>query len=143
MRILLALALGLPLAFGVSAQEVDRQAPLPVFTGASADLVVLPVTVIHKDGEFITGLPQEHFHVFDNGRPQEIAMFSTEDTPVTIGLVVDASGSMRPKMGEVIAATLALVRSSNPDDEIFVVGFNDTVHDNVGGGGWVPAGDLP
>jgi VWFA-related protein len=91
--------------------------------------VVLPVQVTDKRGAFIDDLSQEHFSVFDNGRPQDVAFFSNEDVPVSIGLVIDNSGSMRPKLPEVAAAALALARSSNPHDELFTIPFNDTVLD--------------
>jgi Ca-activated chloride channel family protein len=67
--------------------------------------------------------------VYDNGRPQPIAIFSSEDTPVTIGLLIDTSSSMRAKLGEVVAASVAFARSSNPQDELFVLEFNESVRD--------------
>jgi VWFA-related protein len=71
-----------------------------------------------------------------------IDIFSNEDTPVTVGLVIDASGSMRSKIGEVIAATLAFAKSSNPDDEVFAVSFNDDVRDAVTDAPFVRASDV-
>src|SRR5438132_6274347 len=95
----------------VSAASVSAQ-----FKSASTELVVLPVQVTDKHGRFVAELPREGFAVYDNGRPQEIALFSSEDMPVTIGIVIDDSGSMAPKLAEVRAATLAFARSSNPQD---------------------------
>jgi Ca-activated chloride channel family protein len=103
----------------------------PSFHIASRDLVVLPVTVVDRQGAFVADLPREQFTVFDNGRRQPLEFFSNEDTPVTVGIVIDSSSSMRPKMGEVVAATVAFARSSNPDDELFVLEFSDAVHDAV------------
>src|SRR5579863_9602333 len=60
-------------------------------------LVVLPVVVTDGQGKAVAGLGQDSFHVFDDGRPQEISLFQAEDVPVTVGLVVDNSGSMRGK----------------------------------------------
>ena len=97
------------------------------FHSASAELVVLPVVVTDKHGGFVTDLSKDAFTVFDNGRQMPIEIFSNEDTPVAVGLVVDASGSMRSKIGEVIAAAMSFVRLSNPDDELFAVRFNDDV----------------
>jgi Ca-activated chloride channel family protein len=75
------------------------------FVSTSAELVVLPVTVSDKHGNFVPDLPRDRFLVYDNGRPQGITLFSNEDTPVTVGLVIDSSGSMGPKLPEVIIAT--------------------------------------
>jgi Ca-activated chloride channel family protein len=97
------------------------------FVSTSSDLVVLPVTVIDRQNRFVSDLSRERFTVFDDGRPQEIALFSNEDTPVTIGLVIDDSGSMQPKLAEVIIAAAAFVRSSNLLDELFALEFNDVV----------------
>ncbi len=105
-----------------------QQAP-PTFHSASSELVVLPVTVTDKHGQLVTDLPRDRFTVFDNGRRQDVDLFSSEDTPVTIGLIIDNSASMRPKLGEVIAATLAFANASNPNDEIFTLVFDDDVRD--------------
>jgi Ca-activated chloride channel family protein len=93
----------------------------------SVDLVDLHVTVqSHKD-MFASGLGKENFQVYEDGVLQQISSFSSEDMPVTVGLVVDNSGSMKPKVGEVIAAATAFARSSNPEDQMFVVLFNENV----------------
>src|SRR4051812_14124381 len=99
----------------------------PTFHTDSSELVVLPVTVTDKHGQLVGDLSQERFAVFDNGRRQTVNLFSSEDTPVTIGLVIDNSASMRPKVGEVIAATLAFAHASNPNDELFALLFDDEV----------------
>jgi Ca-activated chloride channel homolog len=114
----------------------------PTFRSASSELVVLPVVVTDKRGGFVQDLPQDSFVVYDNGRRVPIELFTNEDTPVTVGLIIDASSSMAPKIGEVIAAALAFARFSNPNDELFAIRFNDDVLD-VGGGGeeTVRAGD--
>ncbi len=88
-------------------------------------LVVLPVTVVDKSGHLVTNLPQSAFQVFENGTQQQIKVFKREDVPVSLGLVVDNSGSMRDKRQKVKEASLTLVKSSNPQDEVFVVNFND------------------
>ena len=92
-----------------------------------AQLVVLPVRVTGPDGDFISGLRQEQFQVYENGRLQPITLFRQEDTPVSVGLVVDHSSSMGPKLQSVAAAVSAFARSSNKDDEMFVVDFSDRV----------------
>ena len=97
------------------------------FVSASSELVVLPVTVSNRQGGFVADLPQHRFTVYDNGRRQEVALFSNEDTPVTVGLVIDTSGSMKGKLPEVVVAASTFKRRSNPQDEMFTVAFNDTV----------------
>jgi len=91
------------------------------------DLVLLDVGVRNPHGGFVSGLKKSSFQVFEDGRPREITHFASVDEPVTVGLVVDNSGSMRNKRPEVITAGLAFAKSSNPLDEFFVVNFNDSV----------------
>ena len=88
-------------------------------------LVVLHATVVDKTGHLVLNLPESAFQVFENGVPQQMKVFRREDVPVSIGLVIDNSGSMRDKRAKVEAAAVALVKASNPDDEVFVVNFND------------------
>jgi len=90
-------------------------------------LVLLDVAARDSRGNFISGLRREDFHVFDSRREQPIRVFSGEDTPVTVGLLVDSSGSMRTKRSEVIKAARALIQASNSQDEMFVVSFGDRV----------------
>lgn len=90
-------------------------------------LVLLDVGVRGKDGNSISGLRREQFRVFDNGKPTPLTSFLQEDLPVTLGIVTDASGSMVRKRAGVITSALLLVRESHPDDEVFLVSFNDTV----------------
>jgi Ca-activated chloride channel family protein len=104
------------------------------FRASSSELVVLPVVVTQSNGSFVSDLPADRFTVYDNGRPQQVSLFSTEDTPVSVALVVDDSGSMRGKIGQVVAGATVFARSSNPDDELFVVEFNDRVREPVVGG---------
>ena len=92
---------------------------------ADTRLVVCHTTVVDKSGHLVTDLPQNAFTVFENGVPQPIKVFKREDVPVSMGLIIDNSGSMRDKRAKVEAAALALVKDSNPDDEVFVVNFND------------------
>ena len=87
--------------------------------------VVLHATVFDDKQHFVTNLEKNAFSVFEDGHPQTITSFRHEDIPVSIGIVVDNSGSMREKRQKVNAAALNLVRASNPNDEVFVVNFND------------------
>ena len=91
-------------------------------------LVPLNVTVSDKSARLITNLPQSAFQVFENGVAQSIKIFKREDVPVSMGLVIDNSGSMRDKRTAVESAALALVKDSNKSDEAFVVNFNDEVY---------------
>jgi VWFA-related protein len=90
-------------------------------------LVVLHATVIDRQGGFVSNLSAQDFEVYENGVPQRIQFFTSEDIPVTVGLVVDHSTTMLPKLAEVSAATRTFVRSSNREDEMFVVNFNEIV----------------
>jgi Ca-activated chloride channel homolog len=76
-------------------------------------------------GQFVPGLKQPNFRVFEDKVEQKISAFAGEDIPLTLGLVIDNSGSMREKRAQVNAAALAFVHTSNPQDEVFVVNFND------------------
>src|SRR5579871_2206300 len=88
-------------------------------------LVVLHATVIDKSGHLVTTLPENAFQIFENGVPQTLKVFKREDVPVSMGLVIDNSGSMRDKRAKVESAALSLVKESNPQDEVFIVNFND------------------
>lgn len=88
-------------------------------------MVRLPVSVLDKQGNFVNGLSEQDFHVLENGAPQKIDLFTHADMPITAGLVIDNSASMRPKRARVNAAALTFVHTSNPQDEMFVVNFND------------------
>jgi Ca-activated chloride channel family protein len=89
------------------------------------NLVMLHATVVDKNGHLLTDLPQNAFQVYENGVEQKIKIFKREDVPVSMGLVIDNSGSMRDKRQKVEAAALAMVKASNREDEVFVVNFND------------------
>lgn len=92
---------------------------------STVDLVALHVTVTNKRGELITDLNKSNFEVFENKVRQDISLFSHADIPVSAGLVIDNSGSMREKRAQVNAAAMTFVKTSNPEDEMFVVNFND------------------
>ena len=90
-------------------------------------LVVLHATVTNRQGGFVSNLGAQDFEVRENGVRQDIRLFLNEDIPVTVGLVVDHSSTMQPKLAEVSAAARTFVRSSNREDEMFVVNFNEKV----------------
>ena len=88
-------------------------------------LVVLHTTVLDDRGKFADGLKAENFRVFEDKVEQKLATFKREDVPVSMGLVIDNSGSMRDKRPRVNEAAITLVEASNPQDQAFVVNFND------------------
>ncbi len=120
---ILAPALCAILAGGLGAADTPAQST-PVIR-VDTRLVVLHATVVDKNGRLLLNLPETAFQVFENGVPQQIKIFKREDVPVSMGLVIDNSGSMRDKRAKVEAAALALVKDSNPQDEVFIVNFND------------------
>lgn len=109
--------------------DVDHDVPgQSVYTiSDNVNLVLLDVNVKRAKGGFVTGLQKDNFKVFEDGHPRQITQFASTDTPVTIGLVVDNSGSMRLKKPAVIMAGLSFAKQSNTGDEFFVVNFNNSV----------------
>jgi len=87
--------------------------------------VVLNCTVVNEQGKLVKDLKSADFHVWEDGTPQKIDSFQFQDLPVSMGILVDSSGSMRDKRAAVDAAALELVRASNPDDEAFIVNFSN------------------
>ncbi len=88
-------------------------------------LVILPISVSDKNGKLITDIPQKAFKVYENGAEQPIKIFKREDVPISLGIIIDNSGSMREKRQKVETASMDLVKASNPQDEVFIVNFND------------------
>ena len=94
-------------------------------------LVVLHASVTDRKGKLLTDLGQNMFTVYENGQPQKVKLFRREDVPVSLGILVDDSGSMLSKRSRVEAAALDMVRASNPADEVFIVNFNDDAYLDV------------
>src|SRR5207248_3351600 len=88
--------------------------------------VNLPISVLDKEGRPVNGLTKEQFQIFEDKVPQTIKTFRHEDIPLSLGLIIDNSGSMRSKRERVNSAALSFVRESNPDDETFIVNFDDS-----------------
>lgn len=103
------------------------QEPQPFSISVNVDLVVLNVTVRDRNGLFVSDLLEPAFEVYEDGVRQTIRNFQHEDVPVTVGLVVDHSSSMWQKLTEVVAAARIFVQSSRPEDQMFVVNFNEKV----------------
>jgi VWFA-related protein len=112
------------LAASLTGVAVRAQDDIPVFTTELKE-VTLHVTVVDKSGKLITNIPKSAFKVFEDNVEQPIKLFHPEDVPVSMGILVDNSGSMNDKRARVAAAALALVKASNPEDEVFIVNFND------------------
>lgn len=94
---------------------------------SEVELVLLDVSVKDADGGFVSGLKQADFKVLENKIDQKLTVFQAQDVPVTVGLIVDNSGSVRSKKPEIVTAALTFVKNSNPNDEVFIVNFNDRV----------------
>jgi VWFA-related protein len=117
------------------AGKAESQTATPIQSDASqsylfstkVELVVLNATVRDKKGWLVSDLTQSDFELSEDGVPQNIRLFQHEDIPVAVALVVDHSGSMAPKLAEVIAAARTFVASSRSDDDMFVVNFNENV----------------
>jgi VWFA-related protein len=112
------------------------------FRSTSRDLVVLPVLVTDRPDRYVSDLTQDQFAIYDNDRRVPLEFFSSEDTPVTVGLIIDTSSSMRQKLGHVVVAALAFARASNPNDEVFALSFNDDVREPIPHQRFLAAGDL-
>jgi VWFA-related protein len=92
---------------------------------AGTDLVALNVSAFDETGQLLNGLPKSAFTVLENGVQQDISVFLQEDVPVSLGLIVDTSGSMERKWRRVVSSTLAMIEASNPQDEVFAIFFNE------------------
>src|SRR5689334_23108919 len=106
---------------------VGQDDAVPVYR-SDARLVVLHASVVGKNGKLLTNIPQSAFKIFEDGVEQPLKLFRREDVPVSMGIIVDNSGSMNSKRSRVATAALELVKQSNPDDEVFIVNFNDDTH---------------
>ena len=128
MRLLSSFLLLPVLAFAQTPHPPAPQATAPdqdpVFR-SDTRLVLLPVSVSEKNGKLLTNIPQKAFKVYENGAEQPIKIFRREDVPISLGIIIDNSGSMREKRQKVETASLDLVKASNPQDEAFIVNFND------------------
>lgn len=111
-------------------REISRRGQISVVS----ELVLVPVNVTDANGNFVAGLTRDDFHIYEGDRSQTIAVFQQEDSPVSVGLLVDHSGSMGSKLPNVLTAISAFTQASNPQDEMFVVNFGDDVTVALSGG---------
>ena len=123
----LILVAGLALAQGPPPAPQAPQDDLPLYR-LDARLVLLHASVVDKNGKLLTNIPQSAFKIQEDGVEQPLKLFRREDVPVSMGIIIDNSGSMNGKRSRVAAAALELVKQSNPDDEVFIVNFNDDTH---------------
>ena len=89
------------------------------------DLVLVPVTITDPMNRLVTGLEKENFQLYEGNSSQDIRSFSAEDAPVSLGVIFDSSGSMSSKMDRAKEAVLEFFKTANPQDEFFMVTFND------------------
>jgi Ca-activated chloride channel family protein len=102
-------------------QRIQRGKPLK----SEVDITLVNVTVTDPYGRLVTGLEQDSFRVFEDNTEQEIVRFSSEDVPISIGVIFDMSGSMADKIDKSRLAAVQFFRTANPQDEFFLVDFND------------------
>ena len=121
----LILILLIPSVVGASVPAQQERDGSEFSISVNVDVAVFNVSVTDGKGRYVGGLKASDFRVVENGEAQEIRVFSPEDVPATIGLVIDNSGSMRNKRADVQRAALAFLGASNPQDELFLVSFND------------------
>jgi Ca-activated chloride channel homolog len=104
-----------------ASEETDRRSSIRV----DSTLVLIPVSVTDPMNRFVTGLEKEHFRVFEDKVEQEVRQFSSEDAPLSVGIVFDTSGSMGSKLQKSRQAVAQFFKTANPEDEFFLVQFND------------------
>lgn len=115
-------------AGAASGQEVEKGRSGIYTLQENVNEVLLQCAVVDDKGNLVQGLTRDDFRVWEDGVPQTIASFQHQDIPVSMGILVDNSGSMLDKRRAVDAAALDLVRASNPDDSAFVVNFSDKAY---------------
>ena len=106
---------------------VAQETQDPIFT-SDTKLVVLHTTVVDRQDRVVSDLTESDIKIFEDDQRQQVKLFVKEDVPVSVGILVDNSGSMRDKRLKVNAAAVEFVKASNPDDEVFIVNFNDEAY---------------
>jgi VWFA-related protein len=109
-------------------EQPQKQGNNDFTLSVDVELVQLPISVLDKEGRPVNGLTKDNFQVFEDNTQQQIKLFKHEDIPLSLGLVIDNSGSMRNKRERVNSSALAFVRESNPEDETFIVNFDDSAY---------------
>jgi Ca-activated chloride channel family protein len=111
--------------------QKDEPQVSPHGINVNVDLVLATVTVTLRDGRFVTGLEKENFKLFEDKVPQEIIHFSSEDIPLSVGIILDVSGSMKDKLKTAVEAAITFMKGGSPDDEYFLVEFADKPTDTT------------
>jgi len=131
----LIVLISLPAALHAQASQPAHATPPPserkrgeYTINVDVNLVVLHATVLDKKDRQVNDLKQDNFRVYEDGVVQKLSVFSHADIPVTLGIVIDDSGSMKEKRQAVNAAAVTFVKTSNPQDQVFVVNFNDVYY---------------
>jgi VWFA-related protein len=130
LQLLIALVVSIAqpsLAWSQDSSSAQKNSSGDYMLRVNANLVILSATVLDHNNALVSGLDKGDFQVYEDHVLQQIKDFSHEDLPVTVGLVIDNSGSMGPKRADVIAAALSFAHLSNPRDQMFVVNFNEHV----------------
>jgi Ca-activated chloride channel family protein len=124
--LLISLPAAAPIPAPLSVQQGRDEGQYTI--AVDVDLVVFNMTVTDGKGRQVSGLKPSDFHIYEENRLQDIKLFQAEDVPASVGLIIDSSGSMTNKRDDVNKAALAFANASNPDDEMFVVRFNENVY---------------
>ena len=98
---------------------------IPTHIDVDVDVVLATVTVTDRNGRYVTGLEKENFKLTEDKVPQEISYFSSEDIPLSVGIILDVSGSMKDKLKTAVEAAITFMKGGSPDDEYFLVEFAD------------------
>jgi VWFA-related protein len=121
----IVLILGLAAVMQPAAPQQTASNPENYVVRADVNMIVVHATVQDRQGGFVSGLSKDAFTITEDGVKQQIAVFSSDDVPVAVGLVIDNSGSMGKRWADVITGALTFIRDSKPEDEMFVVHFSD------------------
>lgn len=114
-------------ADGIRTREVQEEVGEDEVVRVSSTLVTIPVTVLDRDGRFISALSKDDFRILEDGVEQEVAYFATVEQPFTVALVLDTSGSTRFKLEDIQSAAVAFVEELSPKDKVIVVSFDESV----------------
>ncbi|HWF90775.1 MAG TPA: VWA domain-containing protein [Terriglobales bacterium] len=115
----------LPPAAAMTMTTTSLKTPIVPVIKKNVDLVLVPVTITDQSDRIITGLDRQNFKVYENKREQAIQHFSSEDVPISVGIILDTSGSMKTKMERAKEAVQEFCKAANPQDEFFMITFSN------------------
>ena len=127
---------GAPILRGGNQQRVQQPitSPTPPINAedevikVDTNLVTMPVSVLDRDGRFISGLTQKDFQIFENGVQQKVEYFQSVEQPFTVVLLIDVSPSTRYQIDEIQNAAISFVNQLRPNDKVMVISFDDQIH---------------